>query len=76
MHERTRRNLWLLTVLCVAVILITQGILFYRIQLRLVWLEASAEWRTEKINEIRMEQEKLHRSFVKIENSLNLNQEK
>lgn len=75
MNGRMRRYMWLLAALSLAAILIVQGILLYRIQIRLVWLESNAEWRTDRINDVFAEQDKLRNSLARIERTLIQNRE-
>ena len=75
MNRRVRQVVWRLAVLCIVVILLAQGILFYRIERRIGYLESNAEWRTDKLKGIMAEQGKLNRRFEVIEKKLNLNAE-
>ena len=75
MNRRMRQVVWRLAVLCIVVILVAQGILFYRIERRIGYLESNAEWRTDKLKGIMAEQRKLNRRFEGIEKTLNLNAE-
>ena len=75
MNGRMRRYMWLLAALSLAAILIVQGIVLYRIQIRLVWIESNAEWRTDRINDVFAEQDKLRNSLARIERTLIQNRE-
>ena len=76
MNRRMRQVVWRLAVLCIVVILVAQGILFYRIERRIGYLESNAEWRTDKLKGIMAEQGKLNRRFAGIEKTLNQNRDK